>query len=37
MMEEQLPELTERVQQNNLLQSDPGQIQFAQGSNPIHT
>ncbi len=34
-VEEQLPELTERVQQNNLLQSDPGQIQFAQGSNPI--
>jgi len=34
-VEEQLPELTERVEQNNLLQSDPGQIQFAQGSNPI--
>lgn len=34
-MEEQLPELTKRVQQANLMESDPGQIQFAQGSNPI--
>ncbi|MFZ0286155.1 MAG: bifunctional YncE family protein/alkaline phosphatase family protein [Terriglobales bacterium] len=34
-MEEKLPQLTERVQQDNLLKSDPGQIQFAQGSNPI--
>jgi DNA-binding beta-propeller fold protein YncE len=30
-----LPEFTERVQQNNLLKADPGEIQFAQGSNPI--
>jgi DNA-binding beta-propeller fold protein YncE len=35
-IEKQLPELTERVQQNNLLKLDPSQIQFAQGSNPIH-
>jgi DNA-binding beta-propeller fold protein YncE len=34
-VEAQLPELTERVQQDNLLKLDPGEIQFAQGSNPI--
>ena len=34
-VQEHLAELTERVQQNNLLNLDPGQIQFAQGSNPI--
>ena len=35
MWKSNLPDLTERVQQNSLLKSDPGQIQFAQGSNPI--
>jgi DNA-binding beta-propeller fold protein YncE len=30
-----LAELTERVRQNSLLTVDPGQIQFAQGPNPI--
>jgi DNA-binding beta-propeller fold protein YncE len=34
-VEEHLPEFTERVQQNNLLKLDPGEIQFAQGTNPI--
>jgi DNA-binding beta-propeller fold protein YncE len=34
-VEAQLAELTERVRQNSLLTADPGQIQFAQGSNPI--
>jgi DNA-binding beta-propeller fold protein YncE len=34
-VEARLPEFTERVQQDNLLKSDPGEIQFAQGSNPI--
>ena len=34
-VEERLPEFTERVEQNNLLQLEPGQIQFAQGTNPI--
>jgi hypothetical protein len=31
-----LDELTRTVEQDNLLDSDPGKIQFAQGSNPIH-
>ena len=35
-VDEQLSELTEQVRQNNLLKADPGTIQFAQGSNPIH-
>ncbi len=35
-VEERLREFTERVEENNLLKLDPGQIQFAQGSNPIH-
>jgi DNA-binding beta-propeller fold protein YncE len=30
-----LDELTRTVEQDNLLHSDPGKIQFAQGSNPI--
>jgi DNA-binding beta-propeller fold protein YncE len=34
-VEGHLAELTERVQQNNLLKLDPGEIQFVQGSNPI--
>jgi DNA-binding beta-propeller fold protein YncE len=34
-VEEHLPEFTERVQQNNLLKADPGEIQFVQGANPI--
>jgi DNA-binding beta-propeller fold protein YncE len=34
-VEQRLPELTERVEQNSLLKADPGQIEFAQGSNPI--
>ena len=34
-VEEKLPELTERVQQADLMRVDPGEIQFAQGSNPI--
>ena len=34
-IENDLPELTERVKQANLLDADPGSIQFAQGSNPI--
>jgi hypothetical protein len=32
----QLPELTRKVEESNLLSSSPGQIQFAQNSNPIH-
>ncbi len=35
-IDKQLPELTKRVQENNLLNSDPGQIVFRRGSNPIH-
>jgi DNA-binding beta-propeller fold protein YncE len=35
-IEKQLPELTRRVEESNLLHSSPGQIQFAQNSNPIH-
>jgi len=35
-IEKQLPELTRRVEENNLLHSSPGQLQFAQNSNPIH-
>jgi DNA-binding beta-propeller fold protein YncE len=34
-IENQLPELTRRVEQDNLLLSSAGQIQFAQNSNPI--
>jgi DNA-binding beta-propeller fold protein YncE len=34
-IEKQLPELTRRVEESNLLHSSPGQIQFAQNSNPI--
>jgi hypothetical protein len=34
-IEKQLPDLTERVKENNLLKSDPGQVQFAGGPNPI--
>jgi len=34
-IEKQLPELTRRVQQDNLLLSSAGQIQFPQNSNPI--
>ena len=35
-IEKQLPELTQKVETTNLLNSDPGSIRFAQGSNPIH-
>jgi DNA-binding beta-propeller fold protein YncE len=35
-IEKQLPELTRTVEESNLLHSSPGQIQFAQNSNPIH-
>jgi DNA-binding beta-propeller fold protein YncE len=35
-IEKQLPELTRRVEESNLLHSKPGEIQFAQNSNPIH-
>jgi len=35
-IEKQLPELTRRVEESNLLHSSAGQIQFAQKSNPIH-
>src|SRR3984893_7027463 len=31
-----LGELTHTVEQDNLLDGDPGKIQFARGSNPIH-
>ena len=34
-IDSELPNLTERVKQENLITSDPGAIQFAQGSNPI--
>jgi DNA-binding beta-propeller fold protein YncE len=33
--EKQLPELTRKVEESNLLHSSPGQIQFVQNSNPI--
>jgi hypothetical protein len=32
---EKLPELTQRVENDNLLHSDPGTITFASGQNPI--
>jgi hypothetical protein len=35
-IERQLPELTRTVEESNLLHSSPGQIRFAQKSNPIH-
>jgi DNA-binding beta-propeller fold protein YncE len=35
-IEKQLPDLTRQVEESNLLHSSPGQIQFAQNSNPIH-
>ena len=35
-LEKQLPELTRRVEEDNLLHANLGQIQFAQNSNPIH-
>jgi DNA-binding beta-propeller fold protein YncE len=35
-IEKQLPELTRKVEESNLLHASPGQIQFAQPSNPIH-
>jgi DNA-binding beta-propeller fold protein YncE len=35
-IEKQLPELTRKVEESNLLYASPGQIQFAQPSNPIH-
>ena len=34
-IEKQLPELTRTVEESNLLHSGPGQIRFAQKSNPI--
>jgi DNA-binding beta-propeller fold protein YncE len=33
--EKQLPELTRKVEENNLFHSDPGRIEFQHGSNPI--
>jgi DNA-binding beta-propeller fold protein YncE len=33
--EKRLPELTRTVEENNLLHSDPGQVVFARGANPI--
>ena len=35
-IDKQLPDLTRRVEESNLLHSSPVQIQFAQNSNPIH-
>jgi hypothetical protein len=35
-IEKQLPELTRVVEESNLVHSNAGAIQFAQGSNPIH-
>jgi DNA-binding beta-propeller fold protein YncE len=35
-IEKQLPEFTRMVEESNLLHSSPGQMQFAQRSNPIH-
>jgi DNA-binding beta-propeller fold protein YncE len=32
----ELPELTQEVEQSNLMKSDAGRILFASGSNPIH-
>jgi hypothetical protein len=34
-IEKQLPELTRRVEESNLLHTSPGQIQLTQNSNPI--
>lgn len=34
-LEKRLPEFTHQVEENNLVQPDAGQIQFAQKSNPI--
>jgi DNA-binding beta-propeller fold protein YncE len=34
-IEKQLPELTRRVEESNLVHSSPGQIQFGQNPNPI--
>ena len=34
--EKQLPDLTRKVEDSNLLHSDPGKLQFATGANPIH-
>jgi DNA-binding beta-propeller fold protein YncE len=34
-VEKQLPELTRKVEDANLLHSDPGKIQFTSGANPI--
>ncbi len=34
--EKDLPELTRKVEESNLLLADPGHIEFRQGSNPIH-
>ena len=35
-IEKHLPEFTRSVEDSNLLHASPGQIQFAQNSNPIH-
>ena len=35
-IEKQLPEMSRQVEQNNLFTTDPGSIQFAEGSNLIH-
>ena len=34
-IESQLPELTRKVEESNLLHSDPGRIRFRSGTNPI--
>src|SRR6266851_3014033 len=35
-VEKRLPELTQQVKESNLFLSDPGQITFRAGANPIH-
>jgi hypothetical protein len=35
-IKKQLPELTRKVEDSNLLHSDPGKIRFQAGANPIH-
>jgi len=35
IIEQDLPQLTERVKESNLFAADPGSITFAQGSHPI--
>ncbi|GAC1430298.1 MAG: hypothetical protein NVS9B5_07370 [Terriglobales bacterium] len=35
-LEKDLPELTSKVESSNLFNADPGHLQFASGTNPIH-